>query len=477
MNRIVSIIVPTYNSKKYIKRTIDCLLKQTYQKIELIFVDDCSTDGTFHYLKKLKKKFKKKNIKLFKTKKNSGTVSVPRNLGVKKAKGELICFLDSDDYWEKNKLELQLKDYSNKKTVYSTKAKYFDLNKNESGFFINFLRNILQKFIINKVNKQGFQWFYIYNPIIVSSILAHKDIFKYNYFDEDVNSREDLDMWVRLKEKNIKFFFNKNISVKIFRRQKSMSADFKKELVILVRSLSNIYFKFNNFSKLSYFLFGIIIKFILTFIKLNINYLKLKLKQSILILAVLYGVTFYTPLFWYLGKPLLVKDKISEINSIKNVVVFSGHGDTSYYNMTYQHRYKDILKFSSLSGDLENIFILGRLQDIPEQKIIQKLLIADGFNEKKLRVIYEEFNNTYENILNISKVLKKEGINKIVFITSPYHTKRAKLLWNSGTDIDVKIFESSNWPKKNKFLEYAKNKKIILYEYVSIFYNKILGNI
>ncbi len=477
MNRIVSIIIPTYNSKKYIKRTIDCLFKQTYQKIELIFVDDCSTDGTFHYLKNLKKKFKKKNIKLFKTKKNSGTVAVPRNLGIKKAKGELICFLDSDDYWEQNKLELQLKDYSNKKTVYSTKAKYFDLNKNESGFFINFLRNVLQKFIINKVNKQGFQWFYIYNPIIVSSILAHKDIFKYNNFDEDVNSREDLDMWVRLKEKNIKFFFNKNISVKIFRRQKSMSANFKKELVILVRSLSNIYFKFNNFSKLSYFLFGIIIKFILTFIKLNIDYLKLKLKQSILILGVFYGITFYTPMFWYLGKPLLVKDTITEINSIKNVVVFSGHGDTSYYNMTYQHRYKDILKFSSLSEDLENIFILGRLQDIPEQKIIQKLLIADGFDKKKLRVIYEEFNNTHENILNISKVLKEEGINKIVFITSPYHTKRAKLLWNSGTDIDVKIFESSNWPKKNKFLEYAKNKKIILYEYLSIFYNKILGNI
>ena len=477
MNRIVSIIVPTFNSKKYIKRTIDSLFKQTYQKIELIFVDDCSTDGTFNYLKKLQKKFKKKNIKIFKTKKNSGTVAAPRNLGIKKAKGELICFLDSDDYWEKNKLELQLKDYSNKKTVYSTKAKYFDSNKNESGFLINFLRNVLQKFIINKVNKEGYQWFYIYNPIIVSSVLAHKDIFKYNYFDEDKNSREDLDMWVRLKEKNIKFFFNKNISVKIFRRKRSMSSNFKKELVILVRSLSNIFFKLNNFSKLSYFLFGIIIKFFLTFIKINTHYLKLKFKQSIFILTVLFGVIFYTPLFWYLGKPLLFKDKINEMNSIKNIVVFSGHGDTSYYNMTYQHRYKDILKFSSLSDEIENIFILGRLQDIPEQKIIQKLLIADGFDKKKLKVIYQEFNNTHKNILNISEVLKKEGINKIVFITSPYHTKRAKLLWNSSTDIDVKFFETTNWPKKNKFFEYAKNKKIILYEYASIFYNKILGNI
>ena len=60
MNRIVSIIVPTFNSKKYIKRTIDSLFKQTYQKIELIFVDDCSTDGTFNYLKKLQKNLKKK---------------------------------------------------------------------------------------------------------------------------------------------------------------------------------------------------------------------------------------------------------------------------------------------------------------------------------------------------------------------------------------------------------------------------------
>ena len=477
MNHRVSIIVPTYNSKNYIKKTFLSLINQTYQNTEIIFVDDCSTDGTLSYLRELKKSFKKKNIKIYKTHVNSVTAAKPRNFGVKKAKGELICFLDSDDFWEKDKLELQLKNYTNKKTAYTTNAVYFDVNNNTSGFFINFLRNILQKFIINKVNKYGFHWFYLYNPVITSSILAHKDIFKNNKFDEDINSREDLDMWVRLKKKNIKFFLCKNISVKIYRRSASASSNSKKELITIIRSLSNAYFKINTFSKLNYFLIGIIIKFVLTFFKLNKDYLKTKFKKTILALVVSYIVIFYTPLFWYLGKPLLFNDKLEDIKGIKNVVVFSGHGNTSYYNMTYQHRYKDIIKFSSLSGDIENIYILGRLQDIPEQKIIQKLLISDGFDEKKTILIYEEFNNTHKNIVNISNILKEQDINEIVFITSPYHTKRAHLLWKFNTDIDVKIFKSSNWPKKSKFFEYSKNKKIILYEYASIFYNKILGRI
>ena len=70
-------------------------------------------------------------------------------------------------------------------------------------------------------------------------------------------------MWILLRKKNVKFSLLKNISVNIFRRDQSSSSDFKKELVTLIRSLSNIYFKFNEFSKLNFFLIGIIIKFFL----------------------------------------------------------------------------------------------------------------------------------------------------------------------------------------------------------------------
>ena len=73
-------------------------------------------------------------------------------------------------------------------------------------------------------------------------------------------------------------------------------------------------------------------------------------------------------------------------------------------------------------------------------------------------------------------MLKKENINRIIFVTSPYHSKRAKLLW-SKYKLDVKFWKGYECPNKNNFFEYSKNKKIIIYEYLSILYNKIRGNI
>ena len=475
-NQLISIIIPTYNSIRFIKKTIKSILDQTYNNFEIIFVDDCSVDGTYEYLKKIQKKLKKK-IKIIKTKKNSGTASVTRNIGIKNSKGELLCVMDSDDIWEKNKLELQLNSYSSKSTIYSTAARYFNSKNSRSGFLINFIRKKIQKFIIKKINNKGFQWLYIYNPIILSSILVHKSIFENHLFDEDVNVREDLDIWIRLRKNNYKFYFNENISINILRRESSLSSNFKKELVTLIRSLSNVYLKMNIFSNLNYFLVGIIIKFFLTFIKINRRFLLSIFKKFSAFIVIVYFIIFYTPLFWYLGKPLLYYDKEETFKDYKNIVVFSGHGKTSNYDMTYLYRYKDILKISTITSEIENIFILGKLQEIPQQKIIEKMLIADGFDVKKIKVIYEEFSSTYKNIYIVSNILKKEKINKITLITSPYHTKKAKLLWSKKTAIDVKILKGKDWPSKNNFFEYSKNKKIILYEYASIMYNKLLNKI
>ena len=64
------------------------------------------------------------------------------------------------------------------------------------------------------------------------------------------------------------------------------------------------------------------------------------------------------------------------------MVIFSGHGSTSYYNITYQYRYKDISKILSENYNIDKIYILGRIQEIPEQKLLEALLINDGGDEK-----------------------------------------------------------------------------------------------
>ena len=94
----------------------------------------------------------------------------------------------------------------NKNTIVATAAKYFATNY-KSSYLINIFRRFLQIIIFKKINKDGFQWLYVYNPVIISSVMMNKEILKKNFFDEDKNTREDLDLWIRLKKKIYKFYF------------------------------------------------------------------------------------------------------------------------------------------------------------------------------------------------------------------------------------------------------------------------------
>ena len=89
---------------------------------------------------------------------------------------------------------------------------------------------------------------------------------------------------------------------------------------------------------------------------------------------------------------MLVYDTDKELKNVKNFVLFSGH-EIQQYNMTYQYRYLIIKNLLDKTKDFENVFILGRLQQIPEQKLIEKLLISDGYQKDKIKVIYQEYNN------------------------------------------------------------------------------------
>ena len=100
MNELVSIIMPSYNTGKFIKETIMSVITQTYTNWELIIVDDCSSDNTDEIVKSIKDS----RIKYLKNEVNSGA-AVSRNKALKEVKGRWIAFLDSDDLWEKQKTD------------------------------------------------------------------------------------------------------------------------------------------------------------------------------------------------------------------------------------------------------------------------------------------------------------------------------------------------------------------------------------
>lgn len=104
MNELVSIITPSYNTAKFIDKTIESVQAQTYPNWEMIIVDDCSTDNTDEIVAGY---MSDKRIKYIKNEKNSGA-AVSRNRALREAKGKWIAFLDSDDLWIPVKLEMQI---------------------------------------------------------------------------------------------------------------------------------------------------------------------------------------------------------------------------------------------------------------------------------------------------------------------------------------------------------------------------------
>ena len=472
INPLVSVIIPSYNGLPFLKDAVKSVLEQTYKNFELIIVDDSSKDNTHRYILSLIKKDKR--IKYFKTPKNTGTTAAARNFGIKKSKGEFLSFLDADDLWYKQKLQKQIDNLKKNTVISCTSCNYKKENTiRTSSFLITIFRIILQKFFMSMIIRKGYFWLYVYNPIIVSSVLIKREIFNSYKFVEDVNQREDLDLWLKLMTKHNKnIVFIDKILVTITRRVKSVSADRTRELNIIIRSISNDLIYRNDFNKFSYFLFGIFLRSSKTILAIYYSILRKNIFNFFYVLIFIFTTVYYSPLFWYLGKNLLYYDASKNTEAI---VLFSGHGSLEYFNNTYQLRYKDIHSFLTEDDTYEpKIYLLGRLQSIPEQKIIESLLISDGIKSSNITVIYKEYPNTKENIINLYKTLKKDNIKEITFITSPYHTKRSKKLWEKhASTIKVRIFKNLSWPSKNNFFEKSMNKKIIIYEQFSYLYNKI----
>ena len=129
-HQLVSIVIPTYNRKSDLIRAIDSVISQSYTNWELIIVDNNSIDGTIDYINSLNNS----RIKLVSVS-NNGLIAYSRNKGIENSNGTYIAFLDSDDWWEYNKLEMSIK--------------YFDQNVDlvyHDLYIVKSLRYILNAF-------------------------------------------------------------------------------------------------------------------------------------------------------------------------------------------------------------------------------------------------------------------------------------------------------------------------------------------
>ncbi|MCK5814993.1 MAG: glycosyltransferase [Flavobacteriaceae bacterium] len=130
-NISVSVIIPVYNVQKYLFKCLDSVVNQSLQNIEIIIINDCSPDNSEEIINQFSKKDDR--IRYFKNKNNIG-IGYTRNDALLKAKGEYICFLDSDDYIELNSLE-KLYKKSKEEDLDILEGRYYKIEKNLKSIY------------------------------------------------------------------------------------------------------------------------------------------------------------------------------------------------------------------------------------------------------------------------------------------------------------------------------------------------------
>lgn len=182
---LVSIIIPIYNSGAFIENTIESVLSQTYQNIEVICIDDCSTDDSLSICKELEKKDSR--IIVLKTATNSGQI-VARNLGLKKSNGDFFTFVDSDDTIDGRMIEtlVDIATNQNAKLVISSFNVIYETKKEsnyslvDSGFYKTdvFLNFILTKLSWNILSCIGGKLYS--SELLLDSDIKFLDKYKFN---------------------------------------------------------------------------------------------------------------------------------------------------------------------------------------------------------------------------------------------------------------------------------------------------------
>lgn len=186
----VSVVMTVFNSEKYLEEAVKSILDQTLKNIELIIVDDASTDNGLNILRK----FNDPRIHIFKLEKNYGP-SYARNYGIKEARANYVALMDSDDVAVRSRLQLQYNELKNG-TANAVFSEYFLIN--DCG---------------EKVKRKQMDYsiadtealLLIYTPICCPTVMIEKKLLENISFNNSMRFAEDYDLWCRLIIAGVKF--------------------------------------------------------------------------------------------------------------------------------------------------------------------------------------------------------------------------------------------------------------------------------
>ncbi|MCR9981985.1 glycosyltransferase [Vibrio alginolyticus] len=220
----VSVVIPVYNRANTVLPAINSVLQQSYSDIELIIVDDCSSDDSVEVIKKIKDN----RVKLVELKVNVGACEA-RNIGITHSTGRLIAFNDSDDLWHSNKLEKQISCLMNKKAdvVFCSYQRVC-----ESGTKVFPKKKISGNFV--KYNA-----FLKHSLASTQTLLCKREVFEKEMFDSQILRFQDWEFMLRVSKLGTDIFFMDEVLVDVYLQENSISKDKKKG----IKSLFSIFLK------------------------------------------------------------------------------------------------------------------------------------------------------------------------------------------------------------------------------------------
>ncbi len=196
---LVSIIIPYYENKKFIKKSLMSAINQTYKKIQIIIIYDENSLKNLNFIKKICKIDKR--IKLIINKKNIGA-GYSRNIGIKHSRGKYIAFLDSDDFWNRKKLDIQI-NYMKKNNFSASHTSYKIVDINKNYLSTRYAFNLNYKKLLRSCD------------IGLSTVVIKKKLLeKFKKPFPKLRTKEDFVLWLNITKSGANFYgLNKTLTI------------------------------------------------------------------------------------------------------------------------------------------------------------------------------------------------------------------------------------------------------------------------